>query len=475
MFLGYMLDVTRGKVPKLEEIFALIDKLSSLGYSHLELYIEHAFMFEGKKSAWRDASPLSPDDIKKIDSYAKSKGIELVPNCNTFGHLERFLKHDEFKHLAECDPPYYQEDAKAYRQGVIVVDEAGLNFVDSLLASYTKYFESDKLNIGCDETFELGMGRCQEYCKKVGKGRLYLEGLQKIYKLAKNYAENIYFWGDIILKYPELISELPKDATVLNWGYEDNHPFAEETEKIADSGLKFIVCPGTSSWNSVAGRSKNMLGNIISAQINAEKNGAEGILLTDWGDRGHMQYPYLSYAGICAASIAFHEGAENLTEAKVIAKVNEVFFNDKNSPFGEIILELGHLHEVFKTKRINVTLFNVGLIYEDYPGGPIFMDGITKEEIDEAARNFEILKNKFEKVENNSLVCREMKNTLRLVEVAIARLYQNKNLPYDKVKAYQLVTEAIAEHCALWLERNRIGGMEEGLGHLEKARNSFLK
>ena len=116
MFLGYMLDVTRGKVPKLEEIFALIDKLASLGYSHLELYIEHAFMFEGKESAWRDASPLSPDDIKKIDSYAKSKGIELVPNCNTFGHLERFLKHDEFKHLAECDPPYY-EDSKNLSAG----------------------------------------------------------------------------------------------------------------------------------------------------------------------------------------------------------------------------------------------------------------------------------------------------------------------------------------------------------------------
>lgn len=475
MFLGYMYDVTRGKVPKLEEIFNLIDKLAILGYSRLELYIEHAFMFEGKETAWQNSSPLSPSDIQKIDSYAQKKGIELVPNCNTFGHLERFLKHEEFKYLAECEPAYYQEDAMAYRQGVIAVDEAGLEFVDSLLASYTKYFKSSQLNIGCDETFELGKGKNKERCEEIGRGRLYLEGLLKIYKLAKNYSDKIYFWGDIILNYPELIKELPQDATVLNWGYEDNHPFAEETKKIADSGLNFVVCPGTSSWNSIAGRTKNMLGNIISAQVNAEKNGADGILLTDWGDRGHIQYPYLSYAGICAASIAFYEGAQALTEEKVIAKINEVFFEDKNAPWGELMLELGHLHEVFKVKRINVTLFNVGLLYEDYPGGLIFMNGITEDEINEASEKLEIIKEKIAKVDDNSLIAREMKNSLRLVEVAIMRLRQNKNLPFDKKVAYELITEAIAEHCALWIQRNRIGGIEESLGHFEKARQSFLK
>ena len=32
-------------------------------------------------------------------------------------------------------------------------------------------------------------------------------------------------WDDIIIKYPELIPELPKDMIAMIWGYEADHPF----------------------------------------------------------------------------------------------------------------------------------------------------------------------------------------------------------------------------------------------------------
>jgi hypothetical protein len=45
----------------------------------------------------------------------------------------------------------------------------------------------------------------------------------------------------------------------------------------------FYVCPGTSSWNSFAGRTQNMIENIRRAAMSGRDNGALGFLLTDWG------------------------------------------------------------------------------------------------------------------------------------------------------------------------------------------------
>ena len=97
------------------------------------------------------------------------------------------------------------------------------------------------------------------------------------------------FWGDIALEHPELIADLPGDALPLLWGYEADHPFAEQASRLAASGLEFYLCPGTSSWLSFAGRWSNALANLAAAATAGAEHGARGLLITDWGDRGHLQ------------------------------------------------------------------------------------------------------------------------------------------------------------------------------------------
>lgn len=99
--------------------------------------------------------------------------------------------------------------------------------------------------------------------------------------------KNKQILGDIIQKHPQLIPEVPQDVIALEWGYESHHPFRQRCENIAKTGLKFYVCPGTSSWNSIAGRTENCLANLINAAENGLKTGATGFLNTDWSDNGH--------------------------------------------------------------------------------------------------------------------------------------------------------------------------------------------
>ena len=42
---GYMLDISRDKVPTMETLFALVDSLAALRYNQLQFYTEHTFAF----------------------------------------------------------------------------------------------------------------------------------------------------------------------------------------------------------------------------------------------------------------------------------------------------------------------------------------------------------------------------------------------------------------------------------------------
>ena len=120
-----------------------------------------------------------------------------------------------------------------------------------------------------------------------GKGQVYLVFLLSRYCELNQHGYTMQLWGDIVLEHPELFPKLPKDAFALNWGYESDHHIYVQTKVFQKAGIPNYVCPGTSSWNSIAGRTDNMFNNIRNAALSGLNNGVCGFLITDWGDNGH--------------------------------------------------------------------------------------------------------------------------------------------------------------------------------------------
>ena len=102
--IGYMLDISRDKVPTMASLRRMVDVLSALGYNQFQLYTEHTFAYKAHATVWADASPMTAGEIRELDAYCRDRGIELVPNQNSFGHLEKWFKHPEYRPLAEA--PY---------------------------------------------------------------------------------------------------------------------------------------------------------------------------------------------------------------------------------------------------------------------------------------------------------------------------------------------------------------------------------
>ena len=154
----------------------------------------------------------------------------------------------------------------------------------------------------------------------------------------------MHFWGDIFIQHPELVPDLPRDAVVLEWGYEAGHPFDEHGAAFARSGIPFFVCPGTSSWNSIAGRSSNCLDNVRNATRNGLRHGAVGVLITDWGDNGHTQYLPVSYPGFAAgAALSWCHEANRSDD--FIQALDLHAFRDGARVMGTLAHDLGDAHE----------------------------------------------------------------------------------------------------------------------------------
>lgn len=293
---GVLLDISRSRVPRMETLYALIEFWSSLKINQLQLYMEHTFAYRDHSRVWRNASPLSAEEVRHLDGYCADRGIELVPNQNSLGHMERWLRHDEYRHLAECPDGFRGPEGIPWEYGSCLYPDApeSREFMFSLYDELLPNFRSGYVNIGGDEPWELGSGKSKTTVAQRGFAAVYGDFIGAMVQELQRRGKSVQVYGDIIAEHPEILTRIPEDAVILDWGYEAEHPFQRRAARFAGLGRRFLLLPGTSSWNSTGGRLDNALENIAAAARAAAEHGAMGVLTTDWGDFGHTQQLPLS-------------------------------------------------------------------------------------------------------------------------------------------------------------------------------------
>ncbi len=288
-FRGFYHDITRGKVQTLDTLKKLVDKASFYKLNQLQLYIEHTFAFKGMSELWLDKDPLTAEEILILDKYCKDRCVELVPSLSTFGHLYEALRTKSFRELCELeevDFEYSLIDRMAHHT-LNVTDERSIKFVEDMLEQYIPLFTSDKFNICCDETFDLGKGKSRQEAEKVGVGRLYADFLNKIYKIVKKHNKKVMFWGDIIVGYPDLLKDIPEDLICLTWNY-SSEASGYSVKMTSEYDKLQYVCPGVSGWNMMMNLIEGSFSNISRMVDHGKKYGAIGVLNTNWGDFGNI-------------------------------------------------------------------------------------------------------------------------------------------------------------------------------------------
>lgn len=360
---GVMLDISRDRVPTTDTLFALIDQLAHFKINQLQLYTEHTFAYAGHEVVWERASPITPDEMRTLDAYCGERFIELVPNQNCFGHFERWLKHPEYAEVSERPKflPGAGDDVPNFYRGRVEhgtfghtpgmgstlcpVEPKSAALVDDLLTQLLPCAQSKTINVGGDETFDLGFGRSREACKNKGKGRVYLDYLEKLHALCAKHAHQMQFWGDMAWHHPELLPEVAQKlpgATALNWGYEKHQDFEKEAKLCADAGVPFFVCPATATFNALTGRIETATVNQKNAAKNGLKYGAIGYLNTWWGDWGHWQPKSVNDPGLVLGA-AVSWCYETNRELDLEAALSRHVYDDPTGNLAAGLTELGRV------------------------------------------------------------------------------------------------------------------------------------
>ncbi len=292
---GFYHDVTRGKVPTLPTLKALVDRMVYLKMNSLQLYVEHAYPFEECREIAERWGAITPQELCELDAYCRERFVDFIPSLATFGHMYEILRKEPYRHLrvlSDFEETHNFRIERMRHHTINPEHPESFGVVKSLIGQYMPNFGSDYFNICCDETFDL-----EESCGERA-GALYVDFVKSIIREVKSHGKTAMMWADILEKHPETIAELPEDTVFLSWDYSKTVEKAK-IEKIAAFGRPQIVCPGTSSWSNLCESIPVSEDNIGRMAEYGYACGAIGMLNTNWGDFGNPCSLELAEFGLC--------------------------------------------------------------------------------------------------------------------------------------------------------------------------------
>jgi hypothetical protein len=499
---GFMLDISRGKVPTLQTLKETVDLLASLKYNHLELYIEgFSFAYPTFAEYWQEDSVITPEEIRELNEYCRLRCIELVPNQNSLGHMASWLAKPEFASLAELEGGMQIHGIQVPPTTLDSENPASLELVEKMMHELLPAFSSAYFNVNLDEPFELGKGKNSALTEAIGVDQLYLGYIKRLHQAVNAQGRRMMMWSDIVSNYPEMVREIPQDIIMLEWGYEAEHPFMKRAEVLSKAGLKFCLCPGTSSWTSISGITDNMIGNIRSAAQAAYKYGAEGMIMTDWGDMNHMQFWPISWPAIVLFSAAAWNGIRDgvddgvvMSEDELALALNRLLFQDASEQMGGVALDAGRYCQYEEMLLGCRTLAVLPLWFGPLEGEQLeqylqflisFAESTVPIEVAESIRasvrsrkplNLSAIDHWYEyldlKLDNISLGCNDSQLVVAEYQLSIKliKLLSHARICLAKVLKNKTIADElfiIADNYQdMWLKRNKKSGLEDALNKI---------
>ena len=459
---GVMVDISRSKVPKLDTLKQMVKMFANLRYNHIELYVE-GFSFEYKSfpNVLAEKNYITLDEYLELEKYANKYYLDFVPNQNGFGHMADWLEKEEYKDLAECPDGFYIWGSHRPPTTLDPTNPKSTELVEKMYADMIPYTSSKYFNMNFDEPYELGHGKSKNKTDETSIEDVYIDYFNNLANVVKNYGKIPMLWGDVLIKHPDKLDKLVDDAIFIDWGYNKDYSFEKHAKILEEKKVKYMLAPGTSTWSTITSRILDMEATILNSTSAAKKYNSLGVLITDWGDIGHLQYLSVSYLGFIFG------GLSSWTNASLYDAINYLkeYLNDEY--LVEAIVELGKYHLLEGEYRDYGSRLFSSILWAEHSYKQenmieFFKSRMFSNLIDEP--NLNLIKISFAKAQEllvfakESLEKDELENSLYLLNVLVSinekitKIKNNLSVEFDeeidKLKKY------LIKHEQLWLMRN---------------------
>lgn len=288
--LGFLLDCSRGAVPKTESIKRLLRWMAQLGFTMLLLYTEDTLEVDGYPYVGHLRGRYTQAELRGLDAYGAMLGIELCPCIQVLGHLNRVLHWPGMAHLKDTE------------EILLAGDEAVYAFIEALIEAASAPVRSKRIYIGLDEAGQLGQGRyrrlhgdrppfdiLREHLNRVAD-ILRRQGLRGImcsdtYFRLLSPTHGYYDSGDIP---PEIAGTAPADIDLCYWDYYHNTPeaYGEMFKKHQAFAAPTIFMGGIWTWcGPTPDYTKAFMASRAALEA-AKAHGVSEVIATAWGDNG---------------------------------------------------------------------------------------------------------------------------------------------------------------------------------------------
>lgn len=279
--------------------FDLIGFMAEWGMDTLQLHFCDDHGLAVRLPGFEDlAMPNAFDvgEIQRLISHAAERGIEIIPEVETFGHTSFITSSGKYRHLLGG------EDASSNFNVIDPLNPETLKLVESLIKATALLFPCEYLHIGCDE---VGL---ESYCD--GKGlepaAVWADYVNKVIGLVFDHGKTAMMWADHPVKDDKIARLLRKDAVMVHWEYETNAT-AEPVRKLLSDGFsRIIVGPSLNCWRIRFLPDKSALTNTNLLAAMTQIPGVEGMINTIWCPWRYLQNAM--YYGIAWSAEAFRNG-----------------------------------------------------------------------------------------------------------------------------------------------------------------------
>lgn len=291
--LGAFLDCARNNVAKIQTLKQFALNAAFMGYNHLQLYLEDCFELDGEGYFGYMRGRYTSEELKELNSFCESIGVELTPCIQTLAHLSNIFRHNAYAPINDCNDILLVDEERTYE------------LIGKMFAKVKECFSSNKVNVGMDEAHMLGAGK---YLDKHGykeRNLIIREHLKKVIALAQEYGLEISLFSDMFFRIllngdyyddndvlktmPERVKQsVPENVSLVYWDY--YHIRQADYERMfklhKDLTDKVIFAGGAWKWQGFAPFNRYTCEAVFPAIEACKKYQIQDVMMTSWGDDG---------------------------------------------------------------------------------------------------------------------------------------------------------------------------------------------
>lgn len=324
--LGTMVDCSRNAVLNVGSIKRWIDITSSIGYNMLMLYTEDLYEIEGEPYFGYMRGRYTREELREIDSYAKGKGMTLMPCIQTLAHLLAIKRWPKYGELFDTDDILLAGNERVYE------------LIDKMFASIADSFSCRTVHIGMDEAEMFARGRYYDEHGDSDHFSVLLEHLKRVCSIGEKYGFHFLMWSDMFFKLAaggsyydktadfreDVRKSIPKNVDLVYWDYystdKQHYDGMIEAHKRLAEGTWFAG--GLWRWAGFAPHNGFSMATVRAAVPSCIENGVKDAFFTMWGDYGGECSPF---ALLPALFYAAQYAMGNTNEAEIKRLFEERF------------------------------------------------------------------------------------------------------------------------------------------------------